>query len=222
MEEMKTHAQNRHERKAKQISSQEKGVKQTSGSVKQRYRVNTSSPWRRWGWILALLVVAAIVVAVVLLVQSQSGDITGIVTYSNLSRNHTEKSVTYAQIPPVGGDHSASWQTCGIYSSPVPNEHAVHSLEHGAVWITYQPTLDGQSIEQLRSLVRGHDHALLSPYPGLPSPVVISAWGLQLRVTSASDARLARFISKHENGPQTPEPGAACSGSGGVGTPDIQ
>jgi Protein of unknown function (DUF3105) len=209
---MKTPTQNRRERKAKQ----------TSGSVKQRYRVSTSSPWRRWGWILALLGVAAIVVVVVLLVQSQSGDITGIVTYSNLSRNHTEKSVTYAQIPPVGGDHSAIWQTCGIYSSPIPNEHAVHSLEHGAVWITYQPTLDGQSVEQLRSLVRGHDHALLSPYPGLPSPVVISAWGLQLRVTSASDSRLSRFLSKYENGPQTPEPGAACSGSGGVGTPDIQ
>src|SRR6266487_5482045 len=128
---MKTRTQNRRERKAKQ----------TSGSVKQRYRVSTSSPWRRWGWILALLVVAAIVVVVVLLVQSQSGDIAGMVTYSNLSRNHKETPMTYAQIPPVGGDHSASWQTCGIYSSPVPNEHAVHSLEHGAVWITYQPTL---------------------------------------------------------------------------------
>ena len=207
---MKTRTQNHHERRAKQ----------TSGSVKQRYRVSTPSPWRRWGWILALLVVAVIVVVVVLLVQSQSGDIAGIVTYNNLSRNHTEKPVTYAQIPPVGGDHSASWQTCGIYSSPIPNEHAVHSIEHGAVWITYQPTLDGQSVEQLRSLVLGHDHALLSPYPGLPSPVVISAWGLQLRVTSASDSRLARFLSKYEKGPQTPEPGAACSG--GVGTPDVQ
>ncbi len=217
---MKTRAQNRRERKAKQISSQEKGVKQTSGSVKQQRRVSTSSPWRRWGWILSLLVVVVIVVVVVLLIQSQSGDIAGIVTYSNLSRNHKETPMTYAQIPPVGGDHSASWQTCGIYSSPVPNEHAVHSLEHGAVWITYQPTLDGQSVEQLRSLVRGHDHALLSPYPGLPSPVVISAWGLQLRVTSASDSRLARFLSKYEQGPQTPEPGAACSG--GVGTPDVQ
>src|SRR6266487_755022 len=182
---MKTRTQNRHERKAKQ----------TSGSVKQRYRVSTSSLWRRWGWILALLVVAAIVVVVVLLVQSQSGDIAGIVTYSNLSRNHKETPMTYAQIPPVGGDHSA-------------------------FWITYQPTLDGQSVEQLRSLVRGHDHALPSPSPGLPSPVVISAWGLQLRVTSASDSRLARFLSKYEQGPQTPEPGASCRG--GVGTPDVQ
>ncbi len=211
---MKTSARDRRE-KAKRTATQESGTKQS----KQRRRVSTSS-WKRWGWGIGLPVVALLVVGIVLLVRSQTGDLQGIVTYSNLSRDHVTGKVTYPQNPPVGGAHSPTWQTCGIYGQPIANENAVHSLEHGAVWITYQPNLDASSVEQLRSLVRGHDHALLSPYPGLPSPVVISAWGVQLRVSSASDPRLAQFVPKYEQGSQTPEPGAACSG--GVGTPDGQ
>jgi hypothetical protein len=58
---------------------------------------------------------------------------------------------------------------------------------------------------------------LLSPYQDLPSKVVASAWGVQLKLDSASDPRIAAFIDKYERGPQTPEPGATCRS--GVGTP---
>src|SRR3954468_21345098 len=51
-------------------------------------------------------------------------------TFDNLSREHTEGPVEYAQIPPVGGMHNPVLQNCGFYSKPVGNEHAVHSLEH--------------------------------------------------------------------------------------------
>ncbi|GAC1647753.1 MAG: hypothetical protein NVS4B12_15680 [Ktedonobacteraceae bacterium] len=216
---MKSAAQDRRTRKARRPAQQEREVKRTSGRTRQQRR-STSSRKRSWGWAILVLVGVLLVIGIVVFVQSQnqSGDLQGIVTYSNLSRNHVNTKVTYPQNPPVGGAHSPVWQNCGIYSQPVANENAVHSLEHGTVWITYQPSLDASSVEQLRSLVRGHDHALLSPYPGLPSPVVISAWGVQLQVKSASDPRLAQFVSKYENGPQTPEPGAPCSG--GLGTPD--
>ena len=59
-------------------------------------------------------------------------------TFTGLTRNHTTKPVQYPQNPPVGGDHSAQYLTCGVYTSPVPNENGVHDLEHGAVWITYR------------------------------------------------------------------------------------
>ncbi len=133
------------------------------------------------------------------------------------SAAHVTTPVDYDPIPPVGGPHNAQWLNCGVYDQPVPNENAVHSLEHGAVWITYRPDLPADQVETLRGLVRGRAYALLSPYPDLPAPVVASAWGLQLRVDSASDARLARFLVKYMQGPQTPEPGAACFG--GVGAP---
>lgn len=197
-----------------------KRVDRQAQQQKQRRKVRRSF-WQRWGWGIAALVVVLIVGIIVLVVHSQpqsGGEIAGIVTYSNLSRKHVTGKVTYPQNPPVGGSHNAVWQNCGIYSIPVANENAVHSLEHGAVWITYQPQLSSQDIAQLQALVRGHGHALLSPYPGLPAPVVASAWGIQLKVTNASDPRIVQFLQKYEQGPQTPELGAPCSG--GTGTPD--
>lgn len=137
--------------------------------------------------------------------------------FSDLAYDHVAGEVEYAQTPPVGGAHNPLWQNCGVYDEPVPSEQAVHSLEHGAIWLTYQPDLAEEEVALLRELVTGKSHALLSPFPDLPAPVVASAWGVQLKVESASDPRLAQFVEKFHNGPQTPEPGAPCRG--GVGTP---
>ena len=138
-------------------------------------------------------------------------------SYSNLSRDHTREPVDYPQTPPVGGPHNPIWQNCGFYSKPVRNEHAVHSMEHGAVWITYAPDLPEDQVEKLKSLTL-KSYVLVSPYPGLPAPVVASAWGKQLRLNSANDPRLAQFVRAYRLGPQNPEPGAPCSG--GVGSPE--
>lgn len=172
-------------------------------------------------WVAGLVTLALIAIFVVrAIAAAQSAPpahIAGVVSYSKLARNHVTGAVTYPQTPPVGGPHNGVWLNCGIYDTPVANENAVHSLEHGAVWLTYLPSLSASDVDKLRSLVRGQAYAILSPYPALPTPVVISAWGLQLRVQSASDPRLAQFIAKYAQGPQTPEPGASCSG--GTGTP---
>ncbi len=174
----------------------------------------------RWSLVIVGgMAVAAVVLIVVLLSPHQANLnlIAGVTTYDNLSRNHSEAPQTYAQNPPVGGTHSSVWLNCGVYDQPVHNENAVHSLEHGAVWITYQSDLPADAVNQIRTLAHGHSFIIVSPYPGLPKPVVASAWGVQLQLDNASDPRLAQFISRYEQGPQTPEPGAVCEG--GVGTP---
>lgn len=170
-------------------------------------------------WIggIGAAIVGATALAFVLMAPPAVPTLDGVVQYDNLSRNHSEAPQTYEQTPPVGGVHSSVWQNCGIYDQPVHNENAVHSLEHGAVWITYQPDLPAAAIEQIRSLARGHDHVLVTPYPNLPKPVVASAWGLQLPLNDVTDPRLSLFVSRYEKGPQTPEPGAVCTG--GTGTP---
>ena len=188
---------------------------------KQRRSSRSKAPWI-WGGCIVLAIV--IIAGIFLFVQnqnqnnsSQSSGITGVVTYSNLSREHVTGKVNYPQVPPVGGDHYPIWLNCGIYTTPVVNENAVHSMEHGAVWITYQPALSSADVQTLQNLAHGHSYVILSPYPGLPTPVVITAWGVQLKVNSPNDPRLAQFITKYEQGPQTPELGAACTG--GVVTP---
>lgn len=172
---------------------------------------------------VAIAIVAAVaVVAVVLLVVRDGGDdeaasspIGGLMTFQNMSRKHVATPVAYAEVPPVGGDHAGALQTCGAYDQPVPNELAVHSMEHGAVWITYRPDLPSDQVKRLRSFA-DRSHVLVSPYPGLPSPVVASAWERQVRLDSATDDRLKRFVAQFRRGPQTPEPGASCNG---IGTP---
>lgn len=162
---------------------------------------------------LATLVVAGVVVAIAYnIVQDRRDEslIASAQTY-DVVRDHVTDPVTYEQTPPVGGPHFAAWQNCGYYPSPVRNEHAVHSLEHGAVWITYHPDLPADQVAILRDKAE-QSYVLVSPYPDLPSPVVASAWGVQLPMESASDDALDAFLRQYRQGPQTPEPGAACTG----------
>lgn len=148
--------------------------------------------------------------------RTATGSIDGVQEFDYTTGNHVPGTVDYAETPPVGGDHNQVWLNCGVYRDPVPNENAVHSLEHGAVWITYQPDLPADQVEELESLTPS-TYGLISPFEGLDSPIAISSWSTQLKVDSADDPRLKAFIEEYRQGPKTPEPGAACTG--GVGEP---
>jgi hypothetical protein len=171
-----------------------------------------------WNTVIGVLVVALLGgIAAAALVGRNAGKIAGVKTFGKLSQNHVTTPVVYPQNPPVGGDHNAVFLNCGVYDAPVANENAVHSLEHGAVWITYRTGLPADQIAQLKAAVAGKAYTLLSPIADLPHPVVASAWSTQLALDSAGDARLGKFIAKYMGGSQAPEPGAPCSG--GTGTP---
>ncbi len=144
--------------------------------------------------------------------DAAAGDISGVQTFTDLPATHVQQPVQYEQSPPVGGDHSGVWANCGTYTEPIANELAVHSLEHGAVWITYSPDLQAGQVRSLTGLVEGNDYALLSPFDDLPQPVIASAWGVQLALDSPDDPRLEQFLVKYQQGEQTPEPGAPCTG----------
>ncbi|MBZ9750035.1 DUF3105 domain-containing protein [Deinococcus sp. HMF7604] len=137
----------------------------------------------------------------------------GVQTFKYDGGDHRTGSLLYAENPPAGGAHNASWQNCGVYDRPLYNEYAVHSMEHGAVWITYRPDLDKAQVDQLKGLVEGRPYTLLSPYEGLDKPVTASAWGAQIKVDSAGDERLKAFLDKYEQGATAPERGASCSGA---------
>lgn len=153
-----------------------------------------------------------------------SDDIPGLVVFPTQSQNHSEGEITYADEVPAGGEHSPQWQNCGIYTDPVPVETVMHSLEHGAAWIAYNPeSLSADDVTTLQNIIRQQLQAslepmvILSPKPGLSAPIVASAWQVQLKLESPDDPRLLLFLQKYQVGPYTPEPGAPCTG--GVGTP---
>lgn len=167
----------------------------------------------------AAIIFAAALTVTLVIVSGQTGStpiatgpIRGVVSSEGLGRNHVVNKVAFPAAPPVGGDHSEQLTNCGIYPDPVDTWRAVHSLEHGAVWVTYRPDLPADERDMLAAQAADNDYELLSPYPDLPAPVVVSAWGKQLSLQSAADPRLAQFLATYLQGPQTPEPGAPCSG----------
>ncbi|MCI0399295.1 MAG: DUF3105 domain-containing protein [Chloroflexi bacterium] len=175
-------------------------------------------PWRPvavWG---AVAIVAVALIALLFLALREPGALEGLRRVAGLSRGHDE-SVDYAglDLPPAGGLHSGVWQNCGIYDEPIDTRNALHSMEHGAVWIAYQPELPEEDVATLREMVQGQTYVVLSPYPGLRSPVVLTAWGIQLEVDSVDDNRIPEFVARYQRGPQTPELGASCSN--GTGQP---
>jgi Protein of unknown function (DUF3105) len=141
----------------------------------------------------------------------------GVQSFAVTERLHVEGPVSYPQTPPVGGNHAPIWQNCGFYDTPIPNESAVHSLEHSAVWITYQPDLPDEEVDALRQLAHRQPYVLVSPFPDLPAPIVASAWGYQVALESSDDPRLSEFVRAFRLGSQAPERGAPCTR--GIGAP---
>ncbi|MGW1286746.1 DUF3105 domain-containing protein [Streptomyces sp. NPDC002586] len=183
----------------------------------------------------SVVIVAGLVVGGVVLVNSQSGKKDtasdtkggssgdsghwttgkdGVQAWSGkLARTHVPNKVSYPMHPPVGGNHNQIWATCNgtVYTKALQDENAVHSLEHGAVWVTYTDKASKADVDALAAKVKKTPYSLMSPYENQAAPLVLSAWGHQVTVKSATDPEVNKFFAAYVQGPQTPEPGAACT-----------
>jgi hypothetical protein len=196
-----------------------------------------------WGTIIAVLVVLVLAVGVfgyafmqiseknaaqAALAQWQPSDtnkdpstkIAGVVVKDYKSGQHVQPTqrVAYDQSPPFGGPHDGFWADCDgiVYPNAVRSENMVHALEHGSVWIAYNPDkVKGADLDKLKLKVQGKQFMMLSPYPGLDKAVSLQSWGHQLKVDSAGDDRIDEFISAlRTNQYEYPEVGASCDALG--------
>ena len=111
---------------------------------------------RNWGPIVMFTVVGLIAAGIIGAAawgvltektwQERAAAIEGLVNYREtkpemLTAEHVSGVLEYEVMPPVGGNHNDYWQNCNgmVYDAPIAKEHAVHSLEHGAVWVTLPP-----------------------------------------------------------------------------------
>ena len=119
---------------------------------------------------------------------------------------------SFDHTPPASGDHFPAWQNCGIYTQPIQNQTAVHSLEHGAVWVAYQPDLDASLIQAMTERLKSEKFALMAPYPGLQNPIVLTAWTRQLAADDWSDPAIEDFLDTYfgRYSPVAPEAGESC------------
>lgn len=170
------------------------------------------------GITVAVAVIGLLITSIVLTPQGPSytagggsgAEIEGVQTFENTAA-HVQTPVSYAQTPPAGGEHNPTWLNCGVYTEPVPSEYAVHAQEHGALWITYDAAISDADLSTLRDLLPS-TYVVLSPFEGLPSPIVLSGWNSQLAVDSVDDERITQFIEEYWQSNSVPEPGAPCTG----------
>ncbi len=140
----------------------------------------------------------------------------GVRTFPATSNKNVSGKIDYPREPPTNGDHAPIWQNCGFYKEPVKNETAVHSLDHGAVWISYRPNLPTSQLDVLRKLAKER-YVLVSLYPGQPAPVIVTAWRNQIRLQNANDPRLKQFVKQFRLSDTAPRAGNGCVF--GVGKP---
>ena len=140
----------------------------------------------------------------------------GIEVYPATTNRIVEGPIDYERHPPTNGDHDPLWQNCGFYEEPIKDSHAVHSMDHGVVWITYRPDLPERQIKSLRPYGK-EDYVILSPYSGQNAPVTVTSWRVQLELNGADDPRLRRFVDQFRISELAPLSGNRCTL--GVGDP---
>lgn len=127
------------------------------------------------------------------------------------AESHTTDPVQYESVPPVAGRHNPAPAPCGVYGEPVPNQNVsnetmVHTLEHGAVGILYDPELDGQQIEEIESIVSDFEsHVFSAPYLEMETQISVVAWEHLMRLDELDRPAVMTFIDEFRESGTAPE-----------------
>ena len=104
----------------------------------------------------------------------------------------------YTTDPPTSGPHVPVVPAWGVMATPIPKELQVHGLEDGGVVINYQPDIDKATVDKLTALTQSYDgQVILSPYPGLSDPIVLTAWTRIERLKAYDEAAIRRFVDAY-------------------------
>ena len=81
----------------------------------------------------------------------------------------------------------------------------MHGLEDGGVVINYQPDLDKATVDKLAEIANlyiktpGKENIIMSPYPGLSNPIVLTTWGRMDRLDTLDETRIRAFVDAYVN-----------------------
>ena len=139
----------------------------------------------------------------------------------NQGRNHFEPGETaqvgyYNSTPPTSGTHSPSWERCGVFEVPIPDELQVHNLEHGFVLIQYDTEDESviSSLERVVGTLTGYpDYLILAPYEGMGSPITLTAWNVIQHLDTVDEDKIRAFDRAYRGrGPEVGVPGCLTPG----------
>lgn len=115
-----------------------------------------------------------------------------------------ESHPPYNSNPPTSGWHYANPAPWGVQEKDLPDEQLVHNLEHGGIWISYQPALEGATVEKLRDLVRRYrSKVIMTPRAKNDTKIALAAWGRLDVFDIFDEKRIVAFVQAFKD--QGPE-----------------
>lgn len=177
------------------------------GSAKQRQGKRRYAARRRLPIVPIIALLIAIVGGFFLIRSLELGAPGERVSVSGVGVHPTEgQPLGYTAAPPAGGPHWPTVQPWGFSPTAVPDERAVHNLEHGGVVASHN-LIPQADLDQLRSLLQtyprdryGQVKLLIRPYESIPpGTLVLTAWGWKQSFSKYDEAAVRAFLDAHLN-----------------------
>lgn len=121
--------------------------------------------------------------------------------------------IEYERMPPTSGTHYVGqWTSAGFYTEPQPLGKVVHSLEHGAIVVYYDPAqLSPEAERDLERRARTHTGdwqsfiAVPNPEDDPGSAYVLTAWEKRLTMDEYDPDAVRAFTAEYiGRGPENP------------------
>jgi hypothetical protein len=137
--------------------------------------------------------------------------VAGIETFPSEGQDHVDVGTTviYMTDPPTSGAHWPAPQDGGYFETAIASEYLVHSLEHGAVVIYYNPaTVTAPQKDSLKALAAAHPgsfgQVICVPRDDATYPIILTAWTHRLRQTAYDQSNIDGFIALYlDKGPES-------------------
>lgn len=115
--------------------------------------------------------------------------------------------------PPTSGNHGEPIPK-GAYTTELPDYNTIHNLEHGYVYISYQPDLPQDEIDKLSGLFFkpysnlefAPTKVIMAPRAANTSPIIMSSWNRSLVFDSYDEQQMMDYYLSNVN--KSPEPAA--------------
>jgi len=109
--------------------------------------------------------------------------------------------ITYNSNPPAGGSHYPTTAHAGVYDKAPADGNLVHSLEHGAVILWYNPKLLSQEqISRLKNIFnQTSGKAIMTPRDSMDFLVALSSWGRVLKLKDIDEKQIKDFFDTNRD-----------------------